>query len=551
MLPEVTMDREGQQSAALRFSPAGRVSILFGISILLVVVTRLPLQPSHLFSFDSVNLALALEDFDPTRNQPQPPGYPLFVMEARLVHLLFGTPEQTFAVLELIICGLAVGMLYLLGRRMFSSWVGLTAAALLFVNPPFWYSSLTSPLRPHLALISALMAYCCWRASDGEERYFELASLVLGLGAGFRPELSVFLLPLWAWTAWQCRKPRLLFRGVFLLGLATAVWLAVLAIGSGGTGRLIPTFSEYLFAQTQDTSVLLDSSMSWRRTAGRAIIWTALGTIPWIWTLPFAWKERRSWPDWTRSIPFLAVWFVPAFLFHFAVHIGDPDHALTTIPALCLVGGFCVVAAERFLSREWVPELKERGYLIWIVLVGNMVLFFGEFPVPQRQPAAGFRGWTSASDAALIGVFESSYGRVRWIEEMTDLGLKGIESLRKGTDRPVLLLWARDGTPSWRKIAYYHPAERIYVLDEKGDPGVPASQARLWSANRVLARHTGTPPFRLTVPKGGRLIGVVGPDAAASLQKALPLQSFSNLYYVDLPPDAPSIRWGSFELVPE
>src|SRR3989338_11574004 len=103
--------------------------------------------------------------------------------------------------------------------------------------------------------------------------------------------------------------------------------------------------------------------------------------------LPFGWKDRHSWPEWTRGITFLAIWFLPAFLFHFAVHIGDPDHALTTIPALCLVGGFCVVAAERFLSREWVPELRERGYLIWIVLVGNMVLFFGEFPVPQRQPA--------------------------------------------------------------------------------------------------------------------------------------------------------------------
>ncbi|OFV97047.1 MAG: hypothetical protein A3H28_11120 [Acidobacteria bacterium RIFCSPLOWO2_02_FULL_61_28] len=550
MLPEVTIDREGQQSAALRFSPAGRVLMLFGISILLVVVTRLPLQPSHLFSFDSVNLALALEDFDPTRNQPQPPGYPLFVQEARLVYFLLGTPEQTFAVLELVICGLAVGMLYLLGRRMFSPWVGLTAAALLFVNPPFWYSSLTSPLRPHLALISALMAYCCWRAAHGEERYFELASLVLGLGAGFRPELSAFLLPLWAWTAWQCRKPALLFRGVFLLGLSTAVWISVLA-GAGGTGELIPTFSGYLFAQTQDTSVLVDAAASWRRTAGRALIWTGLGTIPWIWTLPFGWKDRHSWPEWTRGITFLAIWFLPAFFFHFAIHIGDPDHALSTIPALCLVGGFCVVTAERILSRGWLPELKERGYLIWLALVGNMVLFFGQFAVPQRDPSAEFRGLTSVSDAVSIGLYESSYARVRWIEQMTDLGLKEIESLRKGTERPVLVLWARDGTPVWRKIAYYHPAQRIYVLDEKGDPGISDPQAWLWSANRVLARQTGTPPFRVPVPKGGRLIWVMGANTAASLQQVLPLQSFSNLYYVDLPPDAASIRWGSFELVPE
>src|SRR3990170_2311337 len=99
----------------MEISLSRRLATLFGLSILFVMVTRLPFIPSHLFSFDSVNLALALEEFDPTRNQPQPPGYPLFVQEARLVYFLFGTPEQTFAVLEMVICGLAVGMLYLLG----------------------------------------------------------------------------------------------------------------------------------------------------------------------------------------------------------------------------------------------------------------------------------------------------------------------------------------------------------------------------------------------------------------------------------------------------
>jgi len=344
---------------------------------------------------------------------------------------------------------------------------------------------------------------------------------------------------------------RLFIRALLFLGLATVIWLLVLGVASGGVGRMIPTFSEYLFDQTQDTSLLLDTTASWRRTAGRAVIWTGLGTLPWIWTLPFGWKARRSLPDWTRTLAFLALWFTPAFLFHFAVHIADPDHALSTIPVLCLLGGFSIVAAERFLSREWIPELKERGYLIWLALVGNMVLFFGEFAVPQRTPTDGFRGLTSVSDAVLIGTYESSYARVRWIEQMTDLGLKGIESLRGGTERPVLVVWARDGTPVWRKICYYLPSQQVYVLDETGDPGVPTAQARLWSGSQPLLQYTGPPPFRLSVPKGARLIWVAGADTAASLQKVLPLQSFSTLYYIDLPPDAPSMRWGSFELVPE
>jgi hypothetical protein len=532
-----------------------RLAWLFGFSILLVALTRLPFVPPHLFSFDSVNLALALEHFDPTLNQPQPPGYPLFVLEARLLHLLFRTPERTFAALGLLVCGLAVGMLYLLGKRLFSPWagpwVGMTAAALLFVNPAFWYSSLTSPLRPHLALVSTLVAYCCWRAIQGETRYFYAASLALGLGSGARPELFFFLFPLWAWAAWETRDRKLLARGAFWLGASLLMWLVVLGVASGGPQRMISYFEEYWVVQTQPTSVIFDPTTSWRRAAGRAVIWTGLGTLPWIWTLPFGWKARHSLPDWSRQIAFLSLWFVPGFLFQFAVHIQDPDQALSIIPALCLVGGFCVVAAERSVSANWFPQLEERGVLVWIVLLGNLLLFFGELPVPQRNAVTEFRGLTSASDAALIGTYESSYARVRWIEQMTDLGLKGIATLKSSADRPVVVIWARDGEPAWRKISYYLPEQRLYVLEEQGDTGVRAPEARLYTGSHLVTRFTGPPPFRLSVPKGARLIWVAGANTAASLQTILPLQSFSTLYYIDLPPDAPSMRWGSFELVPE
>ena len=62
---------------------AAHLAAVLGASLFLVFLTRWPLLPPQLYSFDSVNLALALHEFDPARNQPQPPGYPLFVLEAR------------------------------------------------------------------------------------------------------------------------------------------------------------------------------------------------------------------------------------------------------------------------------------------------------------------------------------------------------------------------------------------------------------------------------------------------------------------------------------
>src|SRR5689334_5927910 len=59
------------------------VLILFG---LLIFASRWPLAPGQLFTFDDVNLAYSIGHFDVRISQPHPPGYPLFVMEMRLLH---------------------------------------------------------------------------------------------------------------------------------------------------------------------------------------------------------------------------------------------------------------------------------------------------------------------------------------------------------------------------------------------------------------------------------------------------------------------------------
>lgn len=526
-----------------------RVLAVFLVSFFLILLTRLPLIPFHLFSFDSVNLALALTEFDPTRHQPQPPGYPLFVAEARLVNRFFGSAERTFAALAVLAGALSVTALYLVGRRMFSPGVGLTASALLFVNPVFWYSGLTSPLRPHLAVVSAAAAYFSWRALCGEGRYFYAASVTIALGAGFRPDLALFVLPLWAWTAWQLRQPRLAFRAALLAALTSTIWLAGLVMASGGVSPMIASFKDYILAQTHQTSLVLDAPlMSWRRMVGRAIIWTGLGALSWFWALPWLWRTGLS--QWRRQLVFLAVWFFPPFLFHVTVHIGDPDHALVTIPVLCLAGALCLVAAEQSFARRWTEPVQQ-GFLIWLALAANVVLFFGHLPLPQRTtPVAHFRGPASLADALRFGTYETSYQRVQWVEQMTDLGLKRIAQLQSETDRPVALIWLSQGVPVWRKVSFYAPSEQLYVLDEQGDPGVAAPLARVWTGNKVVAEHSGKIPIQLPIPKGVRLIWFIAPATVEKLRKVVPLESAPPLYFTDLTEEFAGFRLGSFEFVP-
>jgi hypothetical protein len=60
--------------------------LLLSLSLfLLVIVTRVPFKSDLLYSMDSVNFALALDQYSIPVHQPHPPGYFLYVMLGRLL----------------------------------------------------------------------------------------------------------------------------------------------------------------------------------------------------------------------------------------------------------------------------------------------------------------------------------------------------------------------------------------------------------------------------------------------------------------------------------
>src|SRR5215831_3507430 len=200
----------------------------------LLLLNRTPLMSSYL-SIDNVNLAFSLEKFDPRIHQPQPPGYPFFVLFGRIVNVVFHNAERTFAFISILVSGLSLPIAFKLGEKMFSKWAGAAAALLLLLNPVFWHSSLDGPLRPHLALFSLLTAYCCWRCWTGEKQFVVWGAVALGIGSGFRPDLLAYLFPLWFVSSWVGTRSWLaiLRAGVVLVSIVL-VWVAALVFAMGG-----------------------------------------------------------------------------------------------------------------------------------------------------------------------------------------------------------------------------------------------------------------------------------------------------------------------------
>src|SRR5438034_9232376 len=207
---------------------------LWIVLLALLLLTRIPAMANYL-SIDNVNLALSLEKFDPRIHQPQPPGFPFFVLSARFLNTFFRDPERTFVVVSIIVAALSLCAAFALGARMFSRWSGGAAAFLLLVNPVFWQSNLDGPLRPNLALFSLVTAYCCWRCWAGEKLFAYWGALALGVGSGFRPDLIAFLFPLWFISSWAATKSwRSMLLALALLGGIVLVWTTALVIATGG-----------------------------------------------------------------------------------------------------------------------------------------------------------------------------------------------------------------------------------------------------------------------------------------------------------------------------
>jgi hypothetical protein len=190
----------------------------------------------------------------------------------------------------------------------------------------------------------------------------------LGFFAGFRPDLGVLLLPL---VASSVKVRKLPLREIAIAGLwlaaTTIPWLAVTVHKSGGLVASYRLNSAYLAAQSSHTSLLYGGTLfeAARMSAG-AIYWIFLGAVSWLWIVPWIVLWTGLEPPRAAVVKFLAVWFLPPFVFHTLVHIHNPDHALAEIPVVCLLGGFLI---SRLAPRPSAAALCAAAAI-------NVVLFF-------------------------------------------------------------------------------------------------------------------------------------------------------------------------------
>ncbi len=438
-----------------------------------LIATRWTLAPKYLFYIDNINFALAMRHFQPLLHQPHPPGYPFYVALLNLLHLLIPSIKYVQLLSGTVGSLAALLLIWKLGDSVFASPAGSFSAAILFFLPAFWLAGIGNQVRTFLAAGSIAVALCAWKAI-ASHRWLFAAAAVLGVAAGFRPELLFLLSPL-LFMAWfeGSRKARDAFAAAAILSAVTAVWLGFIIWKTGGP----PLFFVLLATQWRSGP---GSTTLHLFNAALATYWTGIAGLSWIGAGALVWRRIPQAID-RRRVLFFTCWFLPPFLFHALIYITDPDTALDCMPALIVIGGWVLSMAVPRHTRWAIGTVAAAAMAI------NVALFFLS-PLHQGRDA--------------------SYAWVRLVGSDTATAIDGIAALSHGRPATVILHRALV-TP--RQIAYYFP--QVTVVTADGGCSEPFDgPARLIYVRRFDESPVPPAPFRAAnglaytdLPPGARL----------------------------------------------
>lgn len=462
----------------------------------------MPSAPEHLFYEDSINFAQAVNRYDPRHLVPQPPGYPLFVLQAKVLRAITGSVERSFSTGVVLATALAFFFLLLLGREIFGGWLAAAAGALLLaLNPVFIFTGFTSPIRVYLAAVSTVVAVCCWHAWNGDRRYAWAAAVALGLGSGYRPELLALLFPLWAVSVWRASGSVKRFAAVAaVLAAISALWIGSLLSRFPDLHAFRETFIKYLADQSRDTSPLYGAAAAgWVRMLFRVAMWNATAMVGWLVLAPLARPLFTGGVWW-----FVGLWVAPSMVFHALVHVEAADQTLATIPAFCLMGGAVLVS---FYRRN-----RDVGAIgIAFAVAANLAVFLAPFPL---RPLPAF--YKPAVDA----LWQTSWRAQADVQAQSETVLAALRQFAH--ESGTLVMWNRSPV-TWRALSYYLPDTTFcLLLDDRRTGNRP--HAALWRNLELRERFFGDPP---TVPLGDAdgivwVLGNLSPVRAALAHRLLP-----------------------------
>lgn len=460
------------------------ISLFFG---LLVAITRIPFISKYLYEWDSVNFALALENYNIAIHQPQPPGYILYVALGRVVNTVFHDANLSLIFLGILFSILTVILLYFLAKQIFSRNVGIISSILLIFSPIFWFYGEIATIYPGEAFLAILIAFTSYQVLRGNQKFFYLSALILGLAGGFRQDLIIFMFPLWLFCLFYGDNGYKQILKAFIVMVASVLlWLIPTIMLANGMGPYLSA-SQHFSGSFQTSSVLFGAPLSNHLLLdGMLFSWLILGLgfLGALFLIIFLFKMRKTIIN--RKILknfnfiFLALWILPAFLFQVLIPLSKPGYILVYLSALILILGYIIQTFSNDISPKFKDispkfNISAKSMCIIIILILyifiNSVYFFYPYNLNEETTWETQISNMNYSQKITLGIDLSfMYNNEKRVinDQNMDLHIKNImdiSNFNPNTTQIVIRdIIREDQGFSWRKAMYYLPEYDIYYL---------------------------------------------------------------------------------------
>ncbi len=346
------------------------------VAAVAVVLLRLPGLSRLPLTWDGVQYVLGVLHYDLAMHEPHPPGYFLYVMTARALHLLGIDAHLALLTAGLAACAITTWMIVFWVGRMGGQWAAAGAAVLCVFSPMCWMVAIDPNTYAFAGMLSAVVGYLSWRAWREGGWWPALSGAALGLAAGYRPTTALFLAPLWVWCVFS-GGPRRGVTGLAALVVATAAWVLPFLSTVGGltqymeiSGRLGGGMMQ--FAPLSGNFAQLGVHLMFLLTGAVSVLMLGWLFVP-----------RASGTEFARSRPFLALWLLPALAFFVLVHTAHPHYVMVLAPVALIAGGLGLGRALAAQTDRW-----RRVALLALIVVVNGAFTWANVVRPQMATQA-------------------------------------------------------------------------------------------------------------------------------------------------------------------
>ncbi|MCM3879577.1 MAG: DUF2723 domain-containing protein [Vicinamibacterales bacterium] len=388
-----------------------------GLAVIFLIAHVLFL-PSTLEDVDSLNFALGLHDFDPTKHQPHPPGYPVFMALGKIARTAVPSDAKALAVLGAIFGALAVFPLMRLfenldaladdGRSTLDDrrWtIAPLATILVIASPLYWFNALR-PLSDIPGLAFTLAAQAALSTAYARQRMnpettpdalaasgqmIVLGAFLSAMAIGMRSQALWLTVPLLLLVLLQ-RAGRgaagALLGSAMTFSIGTLIWFVPLVFASGG----LRAYRAALGAQGGEDFAGVD--MLYGNPSARRLAFSLLETFIYPWaSIPLGWlifalavfgMVMLLWRS-PRVAVLVAVLVGPYTVFHLLFHeTVTTRYALPILPVVA----FLAVYGVRSLTRTVAQSATTVA--VAVVVVWSLVLTLPAARIYAREGSPAF-----------------------------------------------------------------------------------------------------------------------------------------------------------------